>query len=135
VPVRERFPNRETAQDDSAVFEEPVRQQLTRVLRSSAFTNAPSLSRFLSYLVDRMLQGNSAPPDEYTLGVEVFDRRESFDPSVDNIVRVQVRRLRSKLEKYHDGPNGPAVLGSPSLTRHATFFRALRRAVYRPRPA
>src|SRR4051794_1005515 len=100
APVRERFPNGDTAQDDSTVFAESVRQQLARILRSSAFVNAPSLSRFLTYLVERTLHGNSAPLNEYTLGVEVFDRGESFDPSIDNIVRVQVRRLRSKLEKY-----------------------------------
>ena len=96
MSVREGFPN-----GDSAAFEELVRSQLGRILRSSAFASAPSLSRFLDYLVERTLKGDQPPLNEYTLGLEVFDRGESFDPRVDNIVRVQVRRLRSKLEKYY----------------------------------
>ena len=96
--VRKGFSNGDTAHD-SIAFEESVRRQLGRILRTSVFANAPSLSRFLRYLVERTLQGDRPPLNEYTLGVEVFDRGESFDPRVDNIVRVQVRRLRSKLEK------------------------------------
>jgi hypothetical protein len=100
VSVRKGFSGGDTAHDRAA-FEESVRHQLGRILRSSAFTNAPSLSRFLRYLVERTLQGGRPSLNEYTLGVEVFDRGESFDPRVDNIVRVQVRRLRSKLERYY----------------------------------
>jgi hypothetical protein len=39
---------------------------------------------------------------EYTIGVEVFGRGDSFDPRTDTIVRVQARRLRSKLEEFYD---------------------------------
>ena len=35
------------------------------------------------------------------IGLEVFDRREAFDPRVDSIVRVEARRLRYKLEEYY----------------------------------
>jgi predicted ATPase len=100
VPVRKGFPDGDTARQSDA-FDESIRRQLGRILRSSAFANAPSLSSFLSYLVERTLLGDRPPLNEYTLGVEVFHRGESFDPRVDNIVRVQVRRLRSKLEKYY----------------------------------
>lgn len=87
MSIRKGFPNGDTAQVSTA-FEESVRRQLGRILRSSAFANAPSLSRFLRYLVERTLQGNGSPLNEYTLGVDVFDRGESFDPRVDNIVEV-----------------------------------------------
>src|SRR5262245_44955176 len=78
-----------------------VRNQLARILRSSLFTKAPSLSRFLSHLVELSLAGNANALTEYSLGVDVFDRGESFDPVTDTIVRVQARRLRSKLEQYY----------------------------------
>ena len=35
------------------------------------------------------------------MGVEVFNKMESFDPRIDSIVRVEARRLRSKLERYY----------------------------------
>jgi TolB-like protein len=46
---------------------------------------------------------------EYSLGTEVFLRKESFDPRSDTIVRVQVHRLRTKLEGYYktEGTHDP----------------------------
>jgi predicted ATPase len=122
VSVRKALPDCDTAHDSTA-FEESVRRQLGRILRSSAFANAPSLSRFLRYLVERTLQGDLPPLNEYTLGVEVFDRGESFDPRVDNIVRVQVRRLRSKLEKYYafEGHVDRLVIDVPRGRYEAVF--------------
>ena len=35
--------------------------------------------------------------------MEVFDRPSSFDPRTDTIVRVEARRLRSKLKEYYEG--------------------------------
>ena len=38
------------------------------------------------------------------LGIEIFDRAaETFDPRIDPIVRVEARRLRSKLKEYYEG--------------------------------
>ena len=37
-------------------FTESIRQELARMLRSPIFAKAPSLSRFLSYLVDHALE-------------------------------------------------------------------------------
>ncbi len=127
MPAQDRSPNANTAaQDDSTTFQGSVRQQLARILRSPAFANAPSLSRFLSYLVVQALQDDPAPLGEYTLGVDVFDRGESFDPNIDNIVRVQVRRLRSKLEKYYasEGQVDPLVIEVPRGGYTAVFRAA-----------
>lgn len=101
VPVRDRYPKGGTAQEDNLVFAESVREQLFRILRSPILDKAPSLSRFLTYLVEHALAGNPKSLTEYSLGVDVFDRGESFDPTSDTIVRVQARRLRSRLEKYY----------------------------------
>ncbi|MGA2599138.1 MAG: hypothetical protein ABSH09_19355 [Bryobacteraceae bacterium] len=38
---------------------------------------------------------------EYLIGLEVFNRQEAFDPRVDSIVRVEARRLRTKLEEFY----------------------------------
>lgn len=35
--------------------------------------------------------------------MEVFDRKASYDPRVDPIVRVEARRLRAKLKAYYEG--------------------------------
>ena len=94
---------------------ESVRAQLARILSSQPFSNAPSLSRFLRYVVEHTLDGNTEELKEYSLGVEVFGRGEAFDPRTDTIVRVQARRLRSKLKDYYDaeGKTDPIVIELP----------------------
>jgi serine/threonine-protein kinase len=59
--------------------------------------------RFLRLTVERTLAGLSDELKEYLIGVEVFDRKQSYDPRVDPIVRVEARRLRAKLKAYYEG--------------------------------
>lgn len=80
---------------------ERARAHARRVLESDAFAKAPSLRRLLAYVVDETFAGRADALKEYTIGVEVFGRGESFDPRADTIVRVQARRLRAKLEQYY----------------------------------
>lgn len=86
-----------------------VKAQLARVVDSRQFRNAPRLSRFLTYVVEQNLAGRSDQLKGYTIGVEVFDKDEDFDPQTDTIVRVQARALRQKLEQYYrqDGADDP----------------------------
>jgi predicted ATPase len=81
-----------------------VTAQLTRVLESDVFAKAPVLRRLLQFIVERTLDGRTDEIKEYTLGVDVFERGGNFDPRTDTIVRVQARRLRTKLEEYYEGP-------------------------------
>lgn len=80
-----------------------VRSQLERVLASEYFTHSDRLSRFLRFAVEQVLHGQANKLKEYLIGVEVFDRQENFDPRIDSIVRVEARRLRSKLDQYYEG--------------------------------
>ena len=80
-----------------------IRAQLARLQRSAAFSNAPALARLLDYVVECTLRGDALRLKEYIIGVEVFERGDTFDPRVDTIVRVQARRLRSKLREYFCG--------------------------------
>jgi hypothetical protein len=72
-----------------------------------------------------MLDGNNEVK-EYSLGVEVFGRGEAFDPRTDTIVRVQARRLRSKLKDYYDaeGQTDPIVIELPKGHYGVTFGSA-----------
>ena len=83
---------------------EDVRATLDALLASDGFINSLRLSRFLRFTVEKALAGEGAELKEYLLGTEVFDRGQDFDPRLDPIVRVEARRLRSKLQEYYDGP-------------------------------
>jgi serine/threonine-protein kinase len=61
------------------------------------------MCRFLEFAAERVIEGRAAELKEYVLGIEVFGRPASFDPRVDPIVRVEARRLRSKLKSYYEG--------------------------------
>jgi adenylate cyclase len=94
---------------------EVVREQLERILSSEAFAGAGRHSRVLRYLVERTLAGDGDQLKEYVLGTEVFDRPDSYDPRIDSIVRVEVRRLRSRLDDYYRGPgvSDPVLITIP----------------------
>jgi TolB-like protein len=51
--------------------------------------------------VEQCLEGRQGALKEYLVGVEVFNKLETFDPRIDSIVRVEARRLRSKLDRYY----------------------------------
>jgi serine/threonine-protein kinase len=81
---------------------ECIRKHLGSILSSSAFANSERMSRFLRFVVEKRLNGQADDLKEYAIGVEVFDRKPSYDPRVDPIVRVEARRLRSKLAAFYE---------------------------------
>src|SRR6185503_6042781 len=86
-----------------------IQEALDRVLASPGFQSSGRMSSFLRFVVQHTLNGNDSPLKEFLIAQHVFGRDESFDPRTDTIVRVEARRLRSKLEKYyaHEGRNDP----------------------------
>lgn len=79
-----------------------IMASLSRVLGSRAFDGSKSLKLLLKHLLMKLLCSEADQIKEYSLGVDVFNRRETFDPRLDSIVRVQARRLRQKLKEYYN---------------------------------
>lgn len=80
-----------------------VRAQLRRVLASSEFVGAGRMCRFLEVIVTAALEDRGHTLKEYSIGLAVFDRAPEFNPATDPIVRVEARRLRTKLARYYEG--------------------------------
>ena len=78
-----------------------IKTELDRILSSRVFVHSHRIRRFLQFVVEECLLGQHHRLKEYLIGLEVFNRREAFDPRVDSIVRVEARRLRAKLEEYY----------------------------------
>ena len=78
-----------------------MREQLERIVSSRHFARSQRLRRFLIFTVEHLLAGTADQLKEYLIGKVVFDRRCDYDPRVDPIVRVEARRLRSRLEAYY----------------------------------
>ncbi len=95
-----------------------VREQLARVVSSPGFVSSARLSRFLTHIVNRTIEGDpdslSDSLKEFSIAMEVFDRTSDYDPNIDAIVRVEARRLRSKLKAYYEEGSGkidPVLIG------------------------
>jgi hypothetical protein len=56
-----------------------VRAELNRILESKGFATASRMKRLLRYVVDKTLSGEADQLKEYAVGLEVFDRDESYD--------------------------------------------------------
>jgi tetratricopeptide (TPR) repeat protein len=82
-------------------WEDLVRQQLDRILAGTTFRQVDRLRRFLTFVVLETIEGRRDNLKEYVVGIQVFGKDPSFDPRTDPVVRVQARRLRSRLVRYY----------------------------------
>lgn len=94
---------------------EDLQACVERLLQSDAFRNAPASRRLLRYLADQTLAGHADQLKEYTIGVDAFGKGEDYDPRKDSAVRIQIGRLRQKLNEYYDseGRQDAVVLELP----------------------
>lgn len=81
-----------------------IRTQLEKIVGSPDLQNASRLREFLRFVVNEGLDGRADNLKAYTIGIEVFDRPDNFDPITDTIVRVNAGKLRRALERYYLGP-------------------------------
>ena len=81
--------------------DDAVREHLERILTSPTFQQGDRLKRFLKFIVLEAVAGRRHELKEYVIGVQVFDKEDTFDPRTDPIVRVEARRLRAKLVRYY----------------------------------
>lgn len=86
----------------SEVTPEQIRAELEKILASPGFVNADRLSRFLRYVVDETLDGQTDKLKETLLGIEVFGRKTTYDPRVDAVVRTEAVKLRARMRDYYD---------------------------------
>jgi len=85
----------------ASTHEQRIRAHLEQVLASTALAGSERLRRLLQFLVESALSGRSIDVKEYTIGIEVFDRRPAYDTRTDSTVRVHIGKLRDRLDHYY----------------------------------
>ena len=108
-----------TDTDQSALLtEERIREELNRVLSGHEFRSSKRSQDFLRYVVDNTLKGHADMLKERTIGIEVFGRSTSYDPSDDATVRVKAGEVRKRLGLYYSdqGTRDPIRIELPSGT-------------------
>lgn len=118
-------------------------REVGKIVASRTFRSASAQREFLRHAVSEKLQGRGHLLKEYSIGIAVFRKKESFDPRLDSIVRSEARKLRARLERYFAtegaddpvriqiplGKYAPVFATSKQLAAPATATRALRIAV------
>lgn len=99
--------------------------EIDRLVSSSVFLGSEALCRLLRYIAQHTLSTPAEHLKEYQIATEVLDRTADFDPQADSCVRVQMGRLRSKLEQYYDstGARDSILVSVPKGRYVVTFHR------------
>lgn len=97
-----------------------LRERADAVRASGALGQSTSLLQLFDYLRDASLDGRA--PKESEIAVAIFSRPGAYNPSEDATVRVNVHRLRKKLEE-HARAQGEA--GRPHLTLPKGEYRLI----------
>lgn len=85
-------------------FQEDERWKVAlRVAASPEFSKSARLRDFILYVCEKALSGRSDEIREQPIGAEVFNRKPDYNPGEDNIVRVEARELRKRLDRYFTG--------------------------------
>lgn len=80
-----------------------------------SFHRSPRLRELFLYICERAIQNRPEELREQQIGCGVFGRKPDYNPGEDNIVRVEVRQLRKRLEEYFatEGKDEPFVILIP----------------------
>jgi hypothetical protein len=100
------------------VPEDAIREELARVLSGHEFRTSKRSQDFLRYAVENTLNGHTDLLKERTIGIEVFGRATSYEPSDDATVRVKAGDVRKRLGLYYaeQGSHNPVRIDLPAGT-------------------
>lgn len=103
---------------------------LERIGASPGLRRAPRLREFLDYVARRSLHDGCMQIHEQEIGIAVFGRPDTYDTSVDNIVRANATELRKRIEAYFEseGAHETLIVDIPRGS-YVPVFR------FRPAPA
>lgn len=94
---------------------DPRQRLVDRICASSHFRRAHKLKAFLRHICEVTREGRAEEIKEHEVGTEVFGRKLGYNTGEDNIVRVQARMMRTKLQRYftEEGAAEPLILRVP----------------------
>src|SRR5437660_8161189 len=76
--------------------------ELNAVLQSKEFARSSALAKLLKYLCEKAFQGKAHEIKEFSIATEVYGKDQNFGEKRDSLVRVEVSRLRRRLQRYYE---------------------------------
>jgi hypothetical protein len=87
--------------EDAARRHTAVEEELERLCASSHFRTSKRSCEFLQYIVRVTLNGRMDSLKERSIGIDLFGRDTSYEPSSDATVRVRANEVRKRLTSYY----------------------------------
>ncbi len=84
------------------LYSQPEWQLALRIAASKGLSKSEFLPKFLLYVCEQYLTGNTQEITEQRIGTHIFNRAAEYDPGEDNIVRSYARLLRKRLDEYFE---------------------------------
>src|ERR1700738_5692543 len=84
-------------------------EALDELLASKTFSRSGQLKRLLVYLREAPVSTDPSVWSETSIGANAFGRKD-FNPKLDTIVRVEMRRLRQQLDEYYAGEGAESIV-------------------------
>jgi hypothetical protein len=108
-----------------ALLGDPRWEVAERAAQSQALGRATQLRSILLYIVRQAILDPEGPIHEFDIAHRVLGRQKDFNPLDDNIVRVQMTRLRKRLDVYfsEEGKNEELVISVLSGSYKPVFNR------------
>ena len=112
--------------EDAARHQLAVQEELERVCESSHFRTSKRSCEFLQYIVRVTLDGRMDSLKERSIGIDLFGRDTSYEPSSDATVRVRANEVRKRLSSYYasSGVSGDLRIDLPTGSYVPRFLPA-----------
>ncbi len=112
--------------DPADLIADEFEAEIQSVLRSPQFERSEKLQKFLRFICDLTIRGESNKINEYLIGAEVFLRGPDYSPSEDSVVRRQAHTLRQKLQEFYSGEGSTHALRIElPIGRYVPSFRRI----------
>jgi len=97
-------------------------EELENLLRSGLVREGSQAYALLEYLGRRAIEERREPVKEYAIGIEALGKPADYDPRIDPTVRVEIGRLRARLQNhYREGAVRKVHLGIAKGSYAAEF--------------
>lgn len=82
------------------ITDDEIRDYIDKIAASNVLGRSPRKLFLLEYLIKSELDGRGEALKAYSIGLDVFDKPNDFDPSIDSSVRVEIGRLRTAIALF-----------------------------------
>ncbi|AZQ60898.1 hypothetical protein EI427_01315 [Flammeovirga pectinis] len=101
--------------EDLSKKKDLIENQLEKIINTTEFKSKPLLQKFLAHVVTEYIEGREKQLKGYSIGIDVFNQNDNFDPDQNALVRIHAGRLRRLIKEYYldEGKEDTVIIEIP----------------------